>query len=431
MKNFAITLMATYLIMGCTEPKQIAVVESDPQILTELFDLSEDQNFFELKAAYDLHHSKLTNVHALFFKAIIANAFINPSKSNQAIQEVLTNEAITLPDSLLQKLYVTKMLNHTNLYEYELASQTSDLLLNNYSQKMDSTTVASFDNTNKIWSALKNTPKQQVSRNQDFTMPLVKDIAGLFNIDVTFADTTQHMIFDTGADFSVIRRSLVDQLGLTLIQSDFMVRTGTGSMVKSDLAVADQLDIGGMTFENVVFLVFNDELMSVPGYDFYGIIGFPVIEAMKEIHITSDKSLFVPKELTSYQFDNFALNGFKPVVSVKYKGDDLIFNFDTGANRTSLYPNFFNKYKKDIEANYSRASFSDGSVGGNVTFDGYKISGVELSIAGSVLALDSLQVHTTGTGQQQSKYYGNLGQDFIKQFDRMIISFEHTSIVFR
>ena len=63
-------------------------------------------------------------------------------------------------------------------------------------------------------------------------MPLVRDLAGLFNIDVTFSDTTKNLIFDTGANFSVIRRSLVEKFGLTLIESDFMVGSLTENKVK-------------------------------------------------------------------------------------------------------------------------------------------------------------------------------------------------------
>lgn len=432
MKKFSIIPITLLLILGFTAPikSQSLPIVSNSVVLDKLFTLSESQNYFELKPTYNQNKEKLSEPDKLYFISIIENAFNNPRESNIAINKLKDSYPEAIADSLMQTLYLLKILNHTKLYEYDMAAKTGQYILKNYSNVLDSFVIADIENTNKIWIALKNVPKQKVTRNKDFTMPLVRDIAGLFNIDVIFSDTTQNMIFDTGADFSVIRRSLVKKFGLTLIESDFMVGTGTKVKVKSDLAVADQLNIGGITIENVVFLVVNDELMSVPGYDFYGVIGMPVIEAMKEIHITSNDSLFVPKKLTHYNNNNFALKGLKPIVAVKYKEDNLIFHFDTGANHTSLYLSFFNKNKENIESNYSKTAFSDGSVGGFVKSDGYRIS-VGLSIAGDDAELDNIRVFTDGNNEDGNNVYGNLGQDYIKQFDKMIISFEYSSILFK
>ncbi|RLD25823.1 MAG: hypothetical protein DRI75_12780 [Bacteroidetes bacterium] len=432
MKKNLIIPITLLLILGFTAPikSQSLPIVSDSVVLDKLFTLSESQNFFELKPTYNQNKEKLSEPDKLYFISIIENAFSNPRESNIAINKLKDLYPNAIADSLMQTLYLLKALNHTKLYEYDLATQNGEYLLKNYSNVLDSNSIADIENTNKIWSALKNVPKQKVTRNNDFTMPLVRDIAGLYNVDVILSGTTQHMIFDTGADFSAIRRSLVKKFGLTLIKSDFELGTGTEVKVKSDLAVADRIDIGGITFENVVFLVVDDELMSVPGYDFYGVIGMPVIEAMEEIHITSDDSLFVPKKLTHYNNNNFALKGLKPIVAVKHKGDNLIFHFDTGANHTSLYLSFLNKYKEAIESNYSKIAFSDGSLGGNVNSNGYKIS-VGLSIAGADVELDNIRVFTDDKNDDGNNVYGNLGQDYIKQFDKMIISFEHSSILFK
>ena len=63
-------------------------------------------------------------------------------------------------------------------------------------------------------------------------------------------------------------------------------------------------------------------------------------------------------------------------------------------------------------------------------FDGYNISGVKLSIAGSATELNNLNVHIDDNRIKEDYIHGNLGQDFIKQFGKMIISFEHSSILF-
>ena len=44
--------------------------------------------------------------------------------------------------------------------------------------------------------------------------------------------------------------------------------------------------------------------------------------------------------------------------------------------------------------------------------------------------MDNLTLHIDDIGGEESNFHGNLGQDFIKQFDKMIISFEYSSILF-
>ena len=47
-------------------------------------------------------------------------------------------------------------------------------------------------------------------------------------------------------------------------------------------------------FKNVVFLVLDDEDISFPQIEYYinGIIGFPVIEAMDEVRISKNNTIF-------------------------------------------------------------------------------------------------------------------------------------------
>ena len=113
------------------------------------------------------------------------------------------------------------MLNHINLYEYAEAAATS--VIQNYFQSLtDSADLEMLQNEIKIWRALSDTPKQQIIKNSD-TFPMYRDKVGLFNVDLKIGDSTKNFLFDTGANFSAIKRSLVKQLGLTLIEADFYV----------------------------------------------------------------------------------------------------------------------------------------------------------------------------------------------------------------
>jgi hypothetical protein len=120
-----------------------------------------------------------------------------------------------------------------------------------------------------------------------------------------------------------------------------------------------------------------------------------------------------------------------PIISVEYKGDSLRMNFDTGAAATSLYPKFYKEYKDEITNNYEKVTFTSGGGGGMIDFEGYVINDITLKTGGSEARLDSLKTHIENIGGKKSNFHGNFGQDYIKQFDEMILSFKYSSIIFK
>ena len=66
-----------------------------------------------------------------------------------------------------------------------------------------------------------------------------------------------------------------------------------------------------------------------------------------------------------------------------------------------------------------------------VEFEGYIMNNVNFKVAGSETILDSLRLHIANIGGEESNFHGNFGQDYIKQFDEMIMSFKYSSILFK
>lgn len=406
---------------------------SKQKVLNTLDHLVEAEDYFKLKQVYQLNRSQLSEIHSLYYQAIIYKVFNQAEASNSTIMELLENTEGALTDSMVNKIYHTKLLNHVNLYEYAEAAKCSEFIQKDLEALNDSTDMENLKNELKIWTALKNVPKQVMIKTADAVIPMTKDKVGLLNIDVSFGDSTKNLLFDTGANFSVMVRSLARKLGLSIIDADFYVTAATGLKVKSDITIVPELSIGGIIFKNVFFLVLNDKDLSFPQIDYYinGAIGFPVIEAMEEIRITKKDEIIVPYQPSSYSYENFALNGLMPIVAVSYKEDTLRFHFDTGATTTSLYRQFYKDYKIEVESNSKREAFSASSGGGMVQFEGYIIQNLQLKVGDSAATIDSVRLHIEDIGSTESNFHGNLGQDYIKQFDEMIISFISSSISFR
>jgi hypothetical protein len=423
-------LLSLILLSSCGNPKNDV---SDIQLVDQLENLIEIEDYFKLNAVYTKNMSKLSNMHSLYYSALINNLFNQSEESNKDIELLLNEYSTGLSDTMLNKLYHKKLWNHINLYEYEQAAKTSDFIQNNYLALNDSIEIEKLKNEIKIWKAIVDVPKQEVIKTGDVTIPLTKDKVGLLNIDVIFNDSIKNMIFDTGANFSFIKKSLAEELGYEIIDANFYVTASTGKKVKSDIAIADELIIGNLVFKNVFFLVIDDANLSFPQIEYYvnGAIGFPVIEAMDEIRINNDNQIFVPKNPVEYNYNNFALNGLMPIISVVYKEDSLRMNFDTGALATSLYPKFYKDYKDEITNNYEKVTFTSVGGGGMIEFEGYVINDITLKTGGSEARLDSLKTHIEHIDDENSNFHGSFGQDYIKQFDEMILSFKYSSIIFK
>ncbi|WP_319482191.1 aspartyl protease family protein [uncultured Draconibacterium sp.] len=405
---------------------------SNQKVLNKLEDLIEVSDFFKLKETYNQNIDQLSETHKLYYSALISNVFNNAEESNKAIDELLEKHSASLTDTMLNELYSTKLLNHVNLYEYSETAKASEFIQTNFAALNDSSELENLQNEIKIWEALKDVPPQEIVKTADALIPMTRDKVGLFNIDVSFGNSTKNLLFDTGANFSVMVRSLAKKLNLEITEADFYVTAATGLRVKSDIAIAPELTIAGITFKNVFFLVLDDKDLSFPQIDYYinGAIGFPVIEAMDEIRVSKDNQIFVPQNPVEYSYNNFALDGLMPIIAAEYNGDTLRFNFDTGATTTSLYPQFYKDYKNQVERNFEKEKFTAGSGGGIIEFEGYIIDKLNLKVADSAAQIDSVRLHIEDIGGKENNFHGNFGQDYIKQFDEMIISFKYASVTF-
>ncbi|WP_410007096.1 retropepsin-like aspartic protease [Aequorivita nionensis] len=427
MKKLCLLPLLLFLI-GCNQDSKKVDTEKKFKALNLLVT---DLDYFTLQEEFKNNKENLQKRDSLYFEAILANAFNNPEKSNEAIEVFFKTPEAKITDSLAEKMLVTKLTNHIHLAEYREALKINEDLQQQYANFLDSTKMEDLKNTHKIWKILENTPPQEVTIAADVALPIVKDKIGLSTLSTKIGNTTTDFVFDTGANFSVIQRSVAENLGMAIIPAQFDVDAATGLKVKSDLAIAEKLQLGEITVTQVVFLVFDDKDLSFPtiDYEINGIIGFPVIRALQEIQLTKD-TLYVPKIPNNYSLKNLAYDEYMPIISVKYKNDMLRFNFDTGAQTTSLYSKFYKKYQNEIEENYTKTDLSTGGAGGQVALTGYILKDVKLAVGKAEATLKSTRLFPEKIGVTDN-LHGNLGQDFIGQFNTMIISFKYASILFR
>ena len=421
MKHINGILLFLGILIGCQ-----SCSTGSPVAFNEIYSCIQQDNFFKAKEMYLKHKTNLTHPYQQFTEAVLDNAFNQLEDSDKKIN-FLIHQKNSIPDSLQVKLYEIKYDNAVKEYNYKEAKNAIQTILGHYKNYLNEEKISDFENSLKIWTALEHTPPQKADIPGQISIKMKKDIAGLNTLRVSVAKDSLDFIFDTGANLSTTTQSVAQRLKMNILPVDIEVGTITGAKVMAQLAVCDKLTLGAIEIYNIIFLVLPDEALAFPqiNYQIYGILGFPVIEAFKEIRITKEGYFIVPEKRSSFsENSNMALNGLIPLIYINNKH----FTFDTGADHTMFYYNFYLENKTEIEQQYELQKISFGGAGGKKEFEGFnidytfKIGEKEVTLKNINLLNEKVKAHETG--------YGNIGQDLIEAFDTMIINFEHMFIKF-
>lgn len=331
----------------------------------------------------------------------------------------------------LRNLLMKKIDNHVKLYQYREAHVTAQLLLRKYRDLLSADEQDDARNSDMIWKGLQDVEPQTTTIVSESEIAYRRDLANLINIPVNFSDSTFDFVFDTGANLSVITESYARKTRLHMLNARFKVKAITGLEVDANLGIAKELKIGNIIVRNVVFMVFPDSALSFAhgAYAIKGIIGFPIIEQLQEVHINKN-SLIVPQVVTDRNIRNFGVDELLPVISVVYKTDTLALTFDTGADFTFLYEPFYRRYRSLIDSAGKSFVIQVGGAGGVSKTTAYRLPQVPITIAAQPALLKDVAVKTTHSDPKDKLYYGNLGQDVMNQFKEMVINFRYMYVDF-
>ncbi|MDF1569995.1 MAG: retropepsin-like aspartic protease [Bacteroidales bacterium] len=424
--------MVAIILLNCVVSCNRTATDMQHDLAVSLAELYSNEAYFELWEQYQASGHLLPKAYRIYFKALSENAFYAHEASNKSIDKLLDKFLDALSGEELKNMYKTRYMNYSNLHEYSEALESCSLLIADYQHLIDTPAYEHLLNERKILEALVDTPPQEVIKPADCGVRLRKDKMGLVNIPVSIGDTTIDMLFDTGSSFSFIKRSIAAQLGAELIDVDFEVEGITGNVVVCDLAVTDELFLGSIGVQHTVFWVFDDADLTLPEYDYSvnGAIAFPVLKALGEFHIIRNDSVFIPVQTRDYNIFNLAIDDLDPVVAVVVEQDTLPWYFDTGAAFSSFYKPYYDMYSGVIDSTCEMHTYDIGGLGGTREFTSYIIDSIYLEIGGSGVYIHDTEVHTASIYKDPEKVYGNLGQDFIFQFDKMVISTHSASMFF-
>jgi predicted aspartyl protease len=390
------------------------------------------RHFFELKRELESDAYANLPVHRkLYYQAFLHNFFHDLITSNEEIALLLEKYKQLLTDNQVGNLLMKKIDNHVKLYQYEEAHLTTQLLLRKYKQALTAEERDDARNSDIIWKGLQNVPPQTTTISSETQIAYRRDLAGLMNIPVGFADSTYYFIFDTGANLSVITESYARKSNLRMLNVKFKVRAITGLQVHASLGIADELKLGNISVKNAVFMVFPDSALSFARgvYTIKGIIGFPIIEQLQEIRINKN-AMTIPQTAIDRNIRNFGVDELLPVITVAYNTDTLAFTFDTGAQFTFLNEPFYHDYKTLVDTAGYSFEMQIGGAGGVAKSRAFRLSQIPITVAGQAALLKDVAVKTSSSTPKDKLYYGNFGQDIMNQFKEMVINFRYMYVDF-
>ncbi len=413
------------LINACQTPGPSEEVSL--RVYHEIDSLLQVNDYFIARDKYQIARDSLEEFHRLKLGAVIDNVFNRLSASNHKIDSLFKFYDAKLSDKDKYKLLRTRQMNHSKLFEYKEADEAMDEMLTGYKSQMKEEDIQDYKNTKKIWAALSGQPPQQVIINDHTVLKLKRDRLGLQNLELRLDSLVMDFIFDTGANFSTVTESTAQKLKIRIMDTTVIdVGSITGNKVKSKIGVCPEFSMGDILVKNAVFLVMPDEALAIQQIPFQinGIIGFPVIEAMKEVQLTRSGEFIVPSQRSADREQNMALSFLTPVIRL----DEGNFTFDSGANSTMLYDNYFKKHKDSIVTNFPEADIRFGGAGGHTTIRGYRVP-FSTTISNRVIQLDSVELLKESL-KEENHFTGNFGQDLIGQFEKMTLNFESMFIWF-
>ncbi len=419
-------LLLSLTISSCSEKVNDELVDKQLQAFLD------KKDFFKLRDKLKESKSKLADHRFLYYQAFVDKALGENQLSNESINVLLQNFSEKFQDSIMADLISLKGANYVDLFEYKNAANTFTDLVRNYAKVLDSTEIEDFKNSTQLYAALQEVDKQTIQRHDEVK---IKSFFNKFNhlmVPTKIHDISSDFIFDTGANLSTISESQAKVMNLTFLDDVIKVGTVTQVKINSKIAVADQLDLGGIIFKNVPFLVMSDEDLSFPevNYKINGIIGFPLIKQLKEVHLGKDGTITIPGTTGKSNLNNLFLDGLTPVIQAYSGTESLILTLDTGAQSTDLSYKYFKKHEATIKSNGKIAIGKSGGAGGVTVKGVYQLPDFEIKVGTKKAKLPSVSIM-----REQYDFLdhfdGNLGQDFFMQFNALIINFEDMYVDFK
>jgi hypothetical protein len=281
------------------------------------------------------------------------------------------------------------------------------------------------------WSLLSKARPQTVKTAGAFTVRGKRDALGLFQVPVISGSYAGSWIVDSGANLSVISRSVADKIGVETSSASETAQGGAGLYVSIHTAVLPEIRLGSALLRNVAVLVIEDSALSFPHFNYRidGCLGLPVLAALGRITFYQDGRInFSPgkkppnKETAGH---NFFLERFTPLIAAHFgHSGEQLFTLDTGAMGTILSAEFYEENREVVNA-AEMVKLELTGAGGTLEAPAFEAATIVAKFGESCARINGVAILTGPTGGpgRLDEFYGEIGESGLASFSSFTLDF--------
>ena len=259
-------------------------------------------------------------------------------------------------------------------------------------------------------------------KNSPRTRAMLRHEDDAFSIPVSVNGKSGEYLFDTGAWQSVVTEPEARRLGLTVREGSHFITDPSGTRVAYRTAVAKEVRIGGMRFNDVSFAVYAAPSWA-PDAEL-GIIGMPILIHAGSIRWSKDGSVELGGTLPRTSTPNLVFSESRLLLRADFQGRSGLAILDTGATTTDFNANFASLFADLLERSGKKGTQEISGIGGTKVFESVTLPEFTMTIGSKDVALRPANV----TLQRNMLIGGNcclanIGRDVLTQAQSVSIDF--------
>jgi hypothetical protein len=258
---------------------------------------------------------------------------------------------------------------------------------------------------------------------------------GVITTELSINGVRSAWILDTGANQSVISRTLAAQLHLAMLPGIAHTAGGvTGIENPIRLALLPEMPLGGATAHNVPLLVLDDANLTISmgedrTYRIAGIIGLPVLRTLGCVTFDHGGTLDAMKTCGNVAGGSpLEFHMLTPVVLPVVEAQRLPFTLDTGADGTSLSIRYYKRFASE-KPTWKASKTINGGAGGNLVTSTFLVPAITFALGGQTVTMHKLAVFPERKHADIDALFGNIGEDVLQSVSSFTLDFSRMRFV--
>ena len=387
--------------------------------------LINQSDWFGLEATYPiLKDSMQVDFLKLLSEVMIGNYFNRPKEALAGIEHLLTNHQAEIGSGNALNLALLTCQIEGNM----------QVKVQGGSPEAYSALQAVY----RFYDKLRETPAPKVDKPAtDISIPITIEKVKLPDsidpkgwrgthilIPVTIHGNKYRFIFDTGAGTSYMSEQFARKVGVRIVNDSLMINQESEGAAWGKMGTLDSMQIGDITFRNSLIAVAPpNKLDSIMMVD--AVLGMDFICMFDEFRIyPKDCRIVFPATPGKRPLSgrNLLLTDKALKLRAESKEESLQFHFDTGCTTASLYYNYYNRHKEELETIGKRETRIGGGFNVISKNEILCLPAFTMTIGGTEVELQNLSVNIDESGFQVTGDDGIMGMDLVNQFHCVVVN---------